>query len=442
MDPYILQLTALSILLIAMAQAFIWAFRLVHLRKGVMDNRQQATSGFNQQLKRIQSRVDFRPTQRAWTGERPFKVISKTRLNRTTCSLTLIPDDGGDVAEFAPGQHVFLSYQAPGKQRTVRCYSILNGAQVRDHYRIAVRRLLGEDSEDSEDKQQHKGRMSTYLHDDVAVGQNVQLKAPGGHFFLNPDPEDQTPIVLVGLDIGVFAVLSIADTLIAQQDSRPICLAYFSRSESETMLLEEMHALRVASGGSLDLRICIGSHSRQAANDEEYLFGDGEVSELRQLASQKKGSDFYVAGYTSAVNQTCDQLLESGVPYYAVRSELYKINRGEDRRQAQRRQSSGRSPRVAIKPTATIHARSLPKVRFANSDKLQKWIPTYGSLLEFAEAQEIDMPSDCRMGSCHTCMTRLTSGSVEYTQAPFNEPDEGHCLPCICLPATDIELEI
>lgn len=439
MDPYILQLTALAILLIAMMQASIWAYRLVHLRKGVMDNRQRATSEFNQQLKRIQSRVDFRPTQRAWSGERPFKVVSKTRLNRTTCSLTLIPDDGGDVAGFAPGQHVFLSYQAPGKQRTVRCYSILNGAQVRDHYRIAVRRLPGEQVADIG---QPKGRMSTYLHDDVKVGQNVQLKAPGGHFFLNPDPEDQTPIVLVGLDIGVLAVLSIADTLIAQQDPRPICLAYFARNEAETMLLEEMHALRVASSGMLDLRICIGSHPRQASNDEEYHFGDSEVSELKQLATQKKGADFYVAGYTSAVNQTCDHLLDSGVPYYALRSELYKINRGEDRRQAQRRQSSGRIPRVAVKPAASAQVRTLPKIRFNGSDRLEKWIPTFGSLLEFAEAQNIDIPSDCRMGSCQTCMTRLKTGSVEYTQTPFNEPDEGHCLPCICLPATDIELEI
>ncbi len=439
MDPYILQLTAMAILLIAMVQAFIWTYRLVHLRKGVMDNRQLATSGFNQQLKRIQSRVDFRPTQRAWRGERPFKIVSKTRLNRTTCSLTLIPDDGGDVAGFAPGQHVFLSYQAPGQQRNVRCYSILNGAQVRDHYRIAVRRLPGEDAADNP---QHKGRMSSYLHDEIRVGQNVQLKAPGGHFFLNPDPEDQTPIVLVGLDIGILAVLSIADTLIAQQDTRPICLAYFSRNEAETMLLEEMHALRVASGGTLDLRICIGSHSRQASNDEEYHFGDSELSELKQLAMQKKGADFYVAGYTSAVNQSCDHLLDSGVPYFALRSELYKINRGEDRRQEQRRQSSGRTPRVAVKPVVKAQARTLPKVHFDNSDRLEKWIPTFGSLLEFTEAQNIDMPSDCRMGSCHTCMTRLISGSVEYSQTPFNEPDEGHCLPCICLPATDIKLEI
>lgn len=439
MDPYILQLTALAILLIAMTQAFVWAYRLVHLRKGVMDNRQQATSGFDQQLKRIHSRADFRPTQRAWGGERPFKIVAKTRLNQTTCSLTLIPDDGGNVAGFAPGQHVFLSYQAPGKQRTVRCYSILNGAQVRDHYRIAVRRLPGEDEVHD---QHHKGRMSTYLHDDVRVGENVQLKAPGGHFFLNPDPDDQTPIVLVGLDIGVLAVLSIADTLVARQDKRPVCLAYFSRNESETMLLEEMHALRVASGGTLDLRICIGSHRQQPSSDEAYQLGDSEVTELVQLATENKSADFYVAGYTSAVNQTCALLQDAGVPYYALRSELYKINRGGDRRQAQRRQSGGRATRVAMKPAAIVKTRTLPKIRFDGSDRLEKWIPTFGSLLEFAEAKNIDMPSDCRMGSCHTCMTRLITGSVEYTQAPFSEPDEGHCLPCICLPATDIELEI
>ncbi len=438
-DPNILQFTALTILLIAMTQAFAWAYRLISLRKGVLSSRQQAVTGFNQRLKRIQSHTEFRPAQRAWRGQRPFKVSNKSRLNATTCALTLIPDDGGDVAPFAPGQHVFLSHQAPGQQRTVRCYSIVNGAQIRDHYRIAVRRLPDDSDTDSENK---RGRVSTYLHDELQVGDNVQLKAPGGHFFLNPDPEDQTPIVLIGLDIGVLAVLSIADTLIARQDNRPLCLAYFSRNEAETMLLEEMHALRVASGGALDLRICIGAHPQHAAVDEEYLFGDREISELQQLASQKAGADFYVAGYTSAVTQSCDSLVAAGVPFYSLRSELYKINRGRDRRRGQRRQSSGGATRITTKSAATKEVKTLPKVHFGISGRTEKWVPTCSSLLEFAESQSIDLPSDCRMGSCHTCMTRLISGSVDYTQSPFNEPEAGHCLPCICLPATDIELEL
>lgn len=438
-DPNILQLTALTILLIAVAQAIVWTYRLISLRKGVVSNRQLAESSFNRQLKRIQSHNETRPAQRAWRGQRPFKVSSKARLNPTTCALTLVPDDGADVATFAPGQHIFLSHQPAGQQRTVRCYSILNGAQIRDHYRIAVRHLPGNQSKKSE---RQAGRISTYLHDDLQVGDTVQLKAPGGHFFLNPDPNDQTPIVLVGLDIGVLAVLSIADTLISRTDNRPLCLAYFARNEAETMLLEEMHALRVASRGALDLRICIGSYPQNASNDEEYLFGEREISELRQLANEKAGADFYVAGYTSAVSQSCDCLVNSGVPFYALRTELYKINRGSDRRRGQRRQSSGQSTRIAMKAAPAETAKILPKVQFGRTGRTEKWVPTCGSLLEFAELQSIDMPSDCRMGSCHTCMTRLLTGSVEYTQAPFNQPEAGHCLPCICLPATDIELEI
>ena len=438
-DPQILQLTALTILLIGMTQGILWAARLTSLRKNVVGNRLAAQREFSHHLKRIHSRAEHRPSQRAWRGERPFKVSSKKRLSRNTCALTLVPEDGGDIAAFSPGQHVFLSHQPVGQARTVRCYSIINGAHVRDYYRIAVRRIPGVDQADTDGPE---GRLSTYLHDELQVGQTVNLKAPGGHFFLNPDLDDQTPIVLLGLDIGILALLSIADTLIARQDKRPLCLAYFSRNEAETLLLEELHALRVASRETLDLRICIGSLASDAPLDSEYSLGQRELSELSHLAQQYSGHDFYVAGYTSTVNQACEHLAEAGVPFYALRSEIYKINRGDDRRRSQRRQSSGRLSRTSIDTAVAVQAKAVPKVAFLASDKVVKWLPTCSSLLEFAEAESVPMPSDCRMGSCRTCMTRIVSGDVEYIQPPFNEPDEGYCLPCICVPTSELELEI
>ncbi len=64
------------------------------------------------------------------------------------------------------------------------------------------------------------------------------------------------------------------------------------------------------------------------------------------------------------------------------------------------------------------------------------------SLLDALEAHHIDVEFQCRSGYCGSCRMRLLRGQVNYTQSPLACIRPGDILPCCCLPAGDIELEL
>lgn len=67
------------------------------------------------------------------------------------------------------------------------------------------------------------------------------------------------------------------------------------------------------------------------------------------------------------------------------------------------------------------------------------------TLLEAADMSRIQLPSSCRNGTCRTCMCRLVSGEVTYTVEwpglSAEEKAEGHVLPCVARPLTNVVLD-
>ena len=79
-------------------------------------------------------------------------------------------------------------------------------------------------------------------------------------------------------------------------------------------------------------------------------------------------------------------------------------------------------------------------ITFSKSGKKLSWDKNAGSLLEFAEAQGVDVDSGCRAGSCGSCLTMIESGEVEYNQQADADVEPGHCLLCITRPKNNLTL--
>ena len=65
-----------------------------------------------------------------------------------------------------------------------------------------------------------------------------------------------------------------------------------------------------------------------------------------------------------------------------------------------------------------------------------------GSLLEALEYHGIPVEYQCRSGYCGSCRCRMTEGKVIYRQQPLALINKGEILPCCCIPAGDIGLDI
>ncbi|MCH1930932.1 class I ribonucleotide reductase maintenance protein YfaE [Shewanella sp. A25] len=66
----------------------------------------------------------------------------------------------------------------------------------------------------------------------------------------------------------------------------------------------------------------------------------------------------------------------------------------------------------------------------------------YESLLQALESKKVTIFSECRNGFCGCCKTRVLSGSVSYLTDPLAHLEANECLPCCCIPAEDLELDL
>jgi len=148
-------------------------------------------------------------TKGGWSGRRLFRLIEKRLESEWVKSLVFEPVDKKPVISYLPGQYIGIEVQPAGADyREIRQYSLSDKANG-ETYRISVKReTLGV-----------PGVVSNFLHDGLRLGDEVNLNAPAGDFFFK---DRQTPVVLVSAGVGLTPMQAIAETLIAQQYSRPI----------------------------------------------------------------------------------------------------------------------------------------------------------------------------------------------------------------------------
>jgi nitric oxide dioxygenase len=149
-----------------------------------------------------------------WTGWRSFRVVARQAESEEITSFELVPADGGGVPTFQPGQYVSVRLLLPELgYRQPRQYS-LSDAPDRAHLRISV-------------KAQSDGMVSNHLHDQVKVGDVVELAPPGGDFFLHQDR--QTPVVLLSAGVGITPMVSMLTHLQSTAPHRPMRFIHAAR---------------------------------------------------------------------------------------------------------------------------------------------------------------------------------------------------------------------
>lgn len=83
-----------------------------------------------------------------------------------------------------------------------------------------------------------------------------------------------------------------------------------------------------------------------------------------------------------------------------------------------------------------------PLIEFARSNLSVRWDPSFGSLLDLAEACDVPAGFGCRTGVCHACQSGLVSGDVSYQVEPLESPPSGQVLLCCSVPLGDVALDL
>jgi len=158
---------------------------------------------------------------------RPYRVVRRIDEAADVISLVLQPADGGPLPAIAPGQYVSVFVDLPNGDRQPRQYTVSSTA-VRTRLQITVLRVRGVNGAPD-------GRVSSYLHDHVKVGDVLDVSAPAGDFVLTPT---ESPLLLASAGAGITTVLPIVEHIARTQPQRKVIIAHADRRAQDHALRE------------------------------------------------------------------------------------------------------------------------------------------------------------------------------------------------------------
>lgn len=359
----------------------------------------------------------------SWNGLRKFRIDRKVPEGGDICSFYLVPHDGKGFPPFDPGQYLTFQLKIPTEEKPIiRCYSLSDSPLERGYYRVSIKRVPPPRNK----PELPPGRSSNFFHDHLNEGDIVDVKVPGGKFFM--DQTKSTPVVLIGGGIGLTPVMSMLNTIVGAGSKREVHFFYGLRNGTEHVMKEHLEAID-KSHENVHMHIC---YSNPEADDKEgvdYQHAERVSIDLFKRVLPSNNFDYYLCGPPPMMESIVGGLEEWGVPDANVHFEAFGPASVKKTK-----------PKPAAEEAKAEAAASF-NVTFAKSGKSVSWNGSHESILEFAEDNGIAMDSGCRAGNCGTCITAIKSGEVNYVEEPGAMPEDGSCLTCVSVPKSDITLE-
>lgn len=131
----------------------------------------------------------------SWKGFKELVLVDRIEECPSIVSFYFKDKNGGKLVKHKPGQ--FLPFRIktdkPKYKDVIRTYS-LSIAPNENMYRISVKKIDG-------------GLISSYLHDELKIGDTIEAMSPAGVFTIKESSKNK-PIVLMSAGIGVTPLLS------------------------------------------------------------------------------------------------------------------------------------------------------------------------------------------------------------------------------------------
>ncbi|WP_391117965.1 NO-inducible flavohemoprotein [Psychrobacillus sp. L3] len=156
-----------------------------------------------------------------WRFFKNFTVVNKVKESDNITSFYLKPADGKVLPSYKPGQFITIRVSVPGEKYLLNRQYSLSKAADNETFRISVKK---------EDENNPEGKVSVHLHNNVNVGDTVELTAPAGEFVL--DPEKTTPATFLSGGVGITPMMSMFETIAKNQPNRPVSFIYSARNEN------------------------------------------------------------------------------------------------------------------------------------------------------------------------------------------------------------------
>lgn len=316
--------------------------------------------------------------------------------HQTDDSVTIRLRPNGNWRGFRAGQYVRLTVEIDGRRRS-RCYSPANSVHATDGLiELTVKSHAG-------------GFVSTFLKQRLTVGATVELSQAEGGFAL---PEARpSRVLLISGGSGITPVMAMLRTLTDEGFAGPISFLHYANAAKDQIYAAELAEIAARFPNVQLLR---GYAEPQQGGELEGLFCRAHLNAVPDFAA----AETFLCGPPGMMKAVQKLWADEGLG-----AQLHVEHF------------------AAAAPVAVDSGNAIGDVRFVRSERLAT--NSGATLLDQAESLGLKPESGCRMGICHACTCRKTSGRVrDIRSGEISDAGEADIQLCVSVPVGTVTLDL
>lgn len=333
-----------------------------------------------------------------------FHPLTITSISRLTIDAVAISFDvsNNTFFQFEAGQYITIKHDINGEE-VRRAYSICSTNS--EGITIGVKKV-------------ESGRMSTFLTENLEVGDVLQVMPPSGNFVIKGDNKH---IVGICAGSGITPIISIIKTELAKQSDTIFTLIYGNKTIDSTMFADELHQLKINNSDRLKIH---NAYSRQGISGA--INGRLDKNTIQQLLNTfiqlKTADSYFICGPGELIDNTNELLLLNNINQKKINFERFTtVEKSDD--------SDNFTDEIISNVMVSVDGEDF---EFMLSNKGQ-------TILDAAMEQGADAPFSCKGAVCCTCRAKVIEGSVtmdaNYSLSE-DEVSEGYVLGCQARPSS------
>ena len=244
-------------------------------------------------------------TKNGWSDWKTFRLIDKIVENDEVISFYFEPVNGEPILDYKAGQYISIRLFVPElgfkqpRQYTLSHYGSKN------QYRISVKR---EDAKDN----LSSGYVSNVLHNHLSIGDEVEVSAPNGIFYLQDYDKKN---VLISGGIGITPMMAILGQLKQVNAQNDIVFIHAYRNENVLTFRQEIEQCKALLPNLTTYFTCESDNSQKVIPEN---IGRLSIEKLDALLLPID-ADYYICGPDPFIAEQQQALIDYGI----VESNIY-----------------------------------------------------------------------------------------------------------------------
>jgi ring-1,2-phenylacetyl-CoA epoxidase subunit PaaE len=338
-----------------------------------------------------------------------LQVVDIVRETPDAVSIAFkVPESLQKEYTFKQGQYLTLKLKINGEELR-RSYSICS-SYYENELRVAVKKVKD-------------GRVSTYIFNNLKVGDTVEVMTPMGNFHTEMNAAHKKTYVLFAGGSGITPMFSIMKTVLKDEPQSRIILFYGNNDEPSIIFKKQIEELGVKNADRLNIVHVLNT---APADHPELLKGmmtkEKNVQLIKNYVDAAVSSEYFICGPGVMMDNVVAALKELKVDEARIHIEYFSTPVTTE----------------PVKPSAAV-AKGATATIIIDGDEHVIELQENEAILEAALRVGLDAPYACQGGSCCTCRALLQEGKVEMAvnyALSASEVKQGFILTCQSRPTT------